>query len=502
MKTVTHWIGGKPFGDASGATGAWGPVTDPATGEVTTHVALAGADEVDAAVAAAKTAYATWSTSPLARRIAILFRYRALLDGRRDDIAALITAEQGKIHSDALAEVARGLEIVELACGLGTALKGDTSTEVSSGTDVASIRQPLGVIVGISPFNFPAMISMWMFPMAIACGNTFVHKPSGKAPSASMLLAELAAEAGVPDGVLNILHGDKSAVDALLDHPDVAAVSFVGSTPVARHVYGRASAGGKRVQALGGAKNHMLVLPDADLDAAAEAAVSAAYGSAGQRCMAVSVVVAVGSAGDALVSRIAERAAQVKIGPGNDPTSEMGPLVTKEHRDEVAEYVAGAAAQGAEVVLDGRDFTVEGLENGHWMGISLLDRVRTDSDAYRNEIFGPVLCVLRAETYEQAMEIINGSPYGNAGAIFTRDGGAARRFQLEVEVGMVGVNVPMPVPVGYHSFGGWKDSAFGDHRMYGSEAVHFYTRGKVVTSRWPDPAETATGPDLGFPTSR
>ncbi|MFF3559377.1 CoA-acylating methylmalonate-semialdehyde dehydrogenase [Streptomyces sp. NPDC002574] len=487
MKTVTHWIGGKPFVDASGASGTWGAVTDPATGEVTAQVAMAGAEEADAAVAAAKGAYATWRTTPLARRIAILFRYRALLDGHRDDIAALITAEQGKVHADALAEVARGLEIVELACGIGTALKGDTSTEVSNGVDVASIRQPLGVVVGISPFNFPAMISMWMFPMAIACGNTFVHKPSGKAPSASMLLAELAAEAGVPDGVLNILHGDKVAVDALLDHPDVAAVSFVGSTPVARHVYGRASASGKRVQALGGAKNHMLVLPDADLDAAADAAVSAAYGSAGQRCMAVSVVVAVGSAGDALVPRIAERATRLTIGPGNDPKSEMGPLVTRAHRDEVAEYVAGAAAQGADVVLDGRGFTVEGLENGFWMGVSLLDRVSTDADAYRKEIFGPVLCVVRAETYEEAIAIVNGSRFGNAAAIFTRDGGAARRFQLEVEAGMVGVNVPMPVPVGYHSFGGWKDSAFGDHRMYGSEAVHFYTQGKVITSLWPEP---------------
>ncbi|MDN3354966.1 CoA-acylating methylmalonate-semialdehyde dehydrogenase [Actinomadura sp. DC4] len=493
MRTVTHWIGGKPFGDASSPSGTWGPVTDPATGEVTTRVALAGAEEAGAAVAAAKAAYATWRTSPLTRRIAILFRYRALLDARRDDIAALITAEQGKVHADALAEVGRGLEIVELACGLGMALKGDTSTEVSSRVDVASIRQPLGVVVGVSPFNFPAMISMWMFPMAIACGNTFIHKPSSKAPSASILLAELAAEAGVPDGVLNILHGDEVAVNALLDHPDVAAVSFVGSTPVARHVYGRASASGKRVQALGGAKNHMLVLPDADLDAAADAAVAAAYGSAGQRCMAISVVVAVGAAGDALVSRITERAAKIKIGPGSDPASEMGPLVTRAHRDEVADYVAGAAAQGADVVLDGRGFTVEGLENGHWMGMSLLDKVRTDSDAYRNEIFGPVLCVVRAETYEEAVEIVNGCPYGNASAIFTRDGAAARRFQLEVETGMVGVNVPMPVPAGYHSFGGWKDSAFGDHRMYGSEAVHFYTRGKVITSLWPDPAETVTG---------
>ncbi|MFF7212859.1 CoA-acylating methylmalonate-semialdehyde dehydrogenase [Streptomyces sp. NPDC008238] len=493
MKTVTHWIGGRPFGDAGGGTGSWGAVTDPATGEVTTRVALAGTDEVDTAVAAAKAAYVGWRRTSLAQRTAILFRYRELLDARRDDIAALITAEQGKVHADALGEVARGLEIVELACGLGTALKGETSTEVSGMTDVASVRQPLGVVVGVSPFNFPAMIGMWMFPMAIACGNTFVHKPSSKAPSASVLLAELAAEAGVPAGVLNIVHGDETAVNALLDHPDVAAVSFVGSTPVARHVYRRAAANGKRVQALGGAKNHMLVLPDADLDAAAEAAVTAAYGSAGQRCMAVSVVVAVGSAGDALVPRIVERAAKVRIGPGDDPASEMGPLVTRAHRDEVAGYVAGAAAQGAEVVLDGRDFTVEGLENGHWMGISLLDHVDTGSDVYRNEVFGPVLCVVRAGTYEEAVRIVNGSPFGNASSIFTRDGGAARRFQLEVETGMVGVNVPMPVPVGHHSFGGWKDSAFGDHRMYGGEAVHFYTRGKVITSRWPDPAEATAG---------
>ncbi|MET9879627.1 CoA-acylating methylmalonate-semialdehyde dehydrogenase [Actinacidiphila glaucinigra] len=493
MKTVTHWIAGKPFGGTPGASGTWGPVTDPATGEVTTQVAMGGADEVGAAVAAAKDAYAGWRTSSIAQRTAILFRYRELLDARRDDLAALITAEQGKVHADALGEVARGLEIVELACGLGAALKGETSTEVSRLVDVVSIRQPLGVVVGISPFNFPAMIGMWMFPMAIACGNTFVHKPSSKAPSASMLLAQLAAEAGVPDGVLNIVHGDEVAVNALLDHPDVAAVSFVGSTPVARHVYRRAAATGKRVQALGGAKNHMLVLPDADLDAAAEAAVTAAYGSAGQRCMAVSVVVAVGAAGDAMVPRIVERARRVRIGPGDDPASEMGPLVTKAHRDDVADYVAGAAAQGADVVLDGRDFTVEGLENGHWMGISLLDRVGTDSDAYRDEIFGPVLCVVRAESYAEAVRIVNASPFGNASSIFTRDGGAARRFQLEAETGMVGVNVPMPVPVGYHSFGGWKDSAFGDHRMYGAEAVHFYTRGKVITSRWPDPAEVAAG---------
>ncbi|MCF3964795.1 CoA-acylating methylmalonate-semialdehyde dehydrogenase [Streptomyces fuscigenes] len=499
MKTVNHWIGGKP---ADGTSTRHGDVTDPATGEVTTRVPFASAQDVDTAVAAAKAAYETWGTSPLAQRTAILFRYRALLDAHRDDIAALITAEHGKVHSDALGEVARGLEIVELACGITTALKGELSTQVSSRVDVASIRQPLGVVAGITPFNFPAMVPMWMFPVAIACGNTFVLKPSEKDPSASVLLARLATEAGLPDGVLNVVHGDKPAVDALLDHPDVAAVSFVGSTPIARSIHGRASAAGKRVQALGGAKNHMLVLPDADLDAAADAAVSAAYGSAGERCMAISAVVTVGSAGDALVEKIVERAKNITIGPGTDPASEMGPLITAAHRDKVAGYVAGAAAQGAEVVLDGTGHTVDGYENGHWIGLSLLDRVSTDSDAYRDEIFGPVLCVLRTETYEEAIRLINASPYGNGTAIFTRDGGAARRFQLEVEAGMVGVNVPIPVPVGYHSFGGWKDSLFGDHHIYGNDGVHFYTRGKVVTTRWPDPAETPAGVDLGFPSER
>jgi malonate-semialdehyde dehydrogenase (acetylating) / methylmalonate-semialdehyde dehydrogenase len=496
MKTVNHWIGGKTV---EGASGDWGPVTDPATGAVTTRVALASAEETAGAVAAAKAAYADWRHSSLAQRTGILFRYRALLDARRDDIAALITAEHGKVHSDALGEVARGLEIVELACGISTQLKGELSTQVSSRVDVSSIRQPLGVVVGITPFNFPAMVPMWMFPLAIACGNTFVLKPSEKDPSAAVLLAELAAEAGLPDGVLNVVHGDKAAVDALLAHPDVAAVSFVGSTPVARSLHTTAAANGKRVQALGGAKNHMLVLPDADLDAAADAAVSAAYGSAGERCMAISAVVAVGAIGDELVARIRERAEKIKIGPGSDPFSEVGPLITAAHRDRVAGYVTGAAAQGAEVVLDGTGFTVDGYEDGHWIGLSLLDKVSTDSDAYRDEIFGPVLVVLRTETYEEGVDLINASPFGNGTAIFTRDGGAARRFQLEVEAGMVGVNVPIPVPVGHHSFGGWKNSLFGDHHIYGSDGVRFYTRGKVVTTRWPDPAETPAGVDLGFP---
>ncbi|MEU3311836.1 CoA-acylating methylmalonate-semialdehyde dehydrogenase [Streptomyces sp. NPDC006687] len=496
MKTVNHWIGGTTV---EGASGNYGPVTDPATGEVTTQVALASAEEVDAAVRVAKEAFLSWGQSSLAARTKVLFAYRALLDANRDAIAELIVAEHGKVHSDALGEVARGLEIVELACGITTQLKGELSTSVSNRVDVAAIRQPLGVVAGITPFNFPAMVPMWMFPLAVACGNTFILKPSEKDPSAANKLAELAAEAGLPAGVLNVVHGDKVAVDALLAHPDVAAVSFVGSTPIARHIHTTASANGKRVQALGGAKNHMLVLPDADLDAAADAAVSAAYGSAGERCMAISAVVAVGAIGDALVEKIRERAEKIKIGPGNDPASEMGPLITAAHRDKVASYVKGAAGQGAEVVLDGTGYTVDGHENGHWIGLSLLDHVRTDSDAYRDEIFGPVLCVLRAETYEEGVALINASPFGNGTAIFTRDGGAARRFQLEIQAGMVGVNVPIPVPVGYHSFGGWKDSLFGDHHIYGNDGIHFYTRGKVVTTRWPDPSEAPDGVDLGFP---
>ncbi|MDT9686341.1 CoA-acylating methylmalonate-semialdehyde dehydrogenase [Streptomyces sp. TRM76323] len=495
-KTVHHWIGGKPV---EGTSGRWGPVADPATGEAAARVALASADEVDAAVAAARDAYATWGTSSLAQRTAVLFRFRALLDAHRDEIAELVTAEHGKVHSDALGEVARGLEVVELACGITTQLKGELSTQVSNRVDVASIRQPVGVVAGISPFNFPAMVPMWMFPLAIACGNTFVLKPSEKDPSPSIRLAELLAEAGLPDGVFNVVQGDKDAVEALLAHPGVDAVSFVGSTPVARHVHATATAHGKRVQALGGAKNHMLVLPDADLDAAADAAVSAAYGSSGERCMAVSAVVAVGAIGDALVEKIRERAEKIKVGPGSDPTSEMGPLITAAHRDKVASYVTGAAAEGCEVVLAGTDLTVEGHEGGFWMGPALLDKVPTDARAYREEIFGPVLCVLRAETYEEGVAIVNASPYGNGAAVFTRDGGAARRFQLEAEAGMVGVNVPIPVPVGYHSFGGWKDSLFGDHHVYGTDGIRFYTRGKVVTTRWPDPSETPSGVDLGFP---
>ncbi|GGU54803.1 methylmalonate-semialdehyde dehydrogenase (acylating) [Streptomyces albospinus] len=494
MKTINHWIGGKPV---EGVSGNYGPVYNPATGAQEKQVAFASADEVDAAVRAAREAYLTWGTSSLARRTAVLFKYRELIDAHRDEIARLITAEHGKVHADALGEVARGLEIIELACGIPEKLKGELSTQVSTRVDVAAIRQSLGVVAGITPFNFPAMVPMWMFPIAIACGNTFVLKPSEKVPSAAFKLAELAAEAGLPDGVLNIVNGDKVAVDAILEHPGIAAVSFVGSTPIARYIHTTGTANGKRVQALGGAKNHMLVLPDADLDLAADSAINAAYGSAGERCMAISVVVAVGDTADPLIGKIKERAAELRIGPGDDPASEMGPLITKAHRDKVASYVTGAAAQGADVVIDGTGYTVEGYEDGHWIGVSLLDNVTPEMDAYRDEIFGPVLSVVRVETYEEAIELMNSSPWGNGTAIFTRDGGAARRFQLEVEAGMVGVNVPIPVPVGYHSFGGWKDSLFGDHHIYGNDGVHFYTRGKVVTTRWPDPSDG--GINLGFP---
>jgi malonate-semialdehyde dehydrogenase (acetylating)/methylmalonate-semialdehyde dehydrogenase len=496
LKTIQHWIDGKT---AEGTSGRFGTVTNPATGQETARLALADASDVDTAVAAASKAYASWSTASLAKRTQVLFNYRELLNKHRDEIASLITSEHGKVHSDALGEVARGLEIVELACGIPQLLKGEVSTQVSARVDVESIRQPVGVVAAITPFNFPAMVPLWMFPLAIACGNTVVVKPSDKDPSATVRLVELATEAGVPDGVLNLVNGDKPAVDRLLEHPEVKAVSFVGSTPIAKHVHDTAGAHGKRVQALGGAKNHMLVLPDADLDQAADAAVSAAYGSAGERCMAVSVVVAVDPIGDELVNKIAQRSHKLVIGPGDDPKSEMGPLVTREHRDKVASYVPQAREQGAEVVIDGQGLVVEGHEDGFFVGISLLDKVTPEMDAYRDEIFGPVLSVVRAASYEEAISLINSSRWGNGMAIFTRDGGAARRFQLEVEAGMVGVNVPIPVPVGYHSFGGWKDSLFGDHHIYGNDGVHFYTRGKVVTTRWPDPSDG--GIDLGFPSN-
>lgn len=492
VEQIDHFVGGRRVAGRSGRTA---PVYDPATGVLTAEVALAAADEVDAAVAVAAEAFPAWRATSLSRRTAIFFRFRQLLDERRDRLAAVVTAQHGKVHADALGEVARGLENVEFACGIPQLLKGGHSEQVSSGVDVHELRQPLGVVAGITPFNFPVMVPLWMVANAVACGNAFVLKPSEKDPGASLLLAEWFAEAGLPPGVCNVVQGDKPAVDRLLDHPRVAAVSFVGSTPVARSVYERGTAAGKRVQALGGAKNHMVVLPDADVDMAADAAVSAAYGSAGERCMAVSVVVPVGDVADPLVEAIAARLDKLVIGPGNDPASEMGPLVTAGHRDRVASYVGRGAEEGATVVVDGRSAGVPA--DGFFLGASLLDHVQPHMAVYRDEIFGPVLSVVRAATFDDALGLVNANPYGNGTAVFTRDGGAARRFAEQVEAGMVGVNVPIPVPVGWFSFGGWKASLFGDTHVYGPEGVHFYTRTKVVTTRWPDPATSTV--DLGFP---
>ncbi|MGH7611500.1 MAG: CoA-acylating methylmalonate-semialdehyde dehydrogenase [Candidatus Dormibacteria bacterium] len=495
MPRLQHLIGGAL---RSGESGREGPVYDPALGVEVARVPLASAAEVDLAVSAAQSALPTWAATSLARRSEILFSFRELLHRERERIARVISREHGKVHQDALGEVSRGLENVEFACGIPQLLKGGHSFQVSTGVDVYELRQPVGVVAGITPFNFPAMVPLWMLANAIACGNTFVLKPSEKDPSAGLLLGELFLEAGLPPGVLNVVHGDKEAVDALLDHPQVAAISFVGSTPIARYVYQRGTTSGKRVQALGGAKNHMVVLPDADVDMAADAAVSAAYGSAGERCMAISVVVAVGAVADPLVQAIRERLGGLRIGPAADPDSEMGPLVTGEHRDRVASYIDRGREEGAEVVVDGRGREFAG--EGFFLGASLLDRVRPEMQVYRDEIFGPVLAVVRAENYEEAVAVVNANPYGNGTAIFTRDGGTARRYQQEVQVGLVGINVPIPVPVAYYSFGGWKASLFGDSHMYGPEGVHFYTRAKVVTSRWPDPASSQI--DLGFPRTR
>jgi malonate-semialdehyde dehydrogenase (acetylating)/methylmalonate-semialdehyde dehydrogenase len=492
---VTHWIGGKPW---TGAAQRQGDLYDPATGQVAGVVDFATQRDVDDAVAAAKEAAKSWGRVSLAKRTTVLFAFRELVKNHTQELAALITSEHGKVASDAAGEVARGLEVVEFACGIPHLLKGGFSENVSTGVDSYSIRQPLGVVAGITPFNFPAMVPMWMFPVAIACGNAFVLKPSEKDPSASVLLARLWAEAGLPDGVFNVVHGDKVAVDALLTHRDIAAVSFVGSTPIARYVYETGTQSGKRVQALGGAKNHMVVLPDADLDLAADAAVSAGFGSAGERCMAISALVAVDPVGDELIAKIKDRVAKLTVGPGGDGRSEMGPLVTGAHRDKVATYLNSGAAQGATLAVDGRGHPVTGGDaGGFWLGPSLLDHVTPAMDAYRDEIFGPVLSVIRASSYEDAVDLVNGSPYGNGVAIFTNDGGAARRFVSECQVGMVGVNVPIPVPMAYYSFGGWKSSLFGDTHVHGTEGVHFYTRGKVVTSRWLDPSHG--GVNLGFP---
>jgi malonate-semialdehyde dehydrogenase (acetylating)/methylmalonate-semialdehyde dehydrogenase len=494
-KHITHWIGGKPW---DGEAGRRGDVYNPATGEVTGQVDFATPAEVDLAVAAARDAFPAWRRTSLSRRSAILFNFRELLKANTATLAKLITDEHGKVAADAAGEVTRGLEVVEFACGIPHLLKGGFSENVSTGVDSYSIRQPVGVVAGITPFNFPAMVPMWMFPLAIACGNTFVLKPSEKDPSASVLLASLWAEAGLPDGVFNVVHGDKVAVDAILGHPDINAVSFVGSTPIARYVYENGTRAGKRVQALGGAKNHMVVLPDADLDLAADAAVSAGFGSAGERCMAVSALVAVEPVGDELIGKIRERVANLRVGPGTDERAEMGPLVTGPHRDKVASYLDSGVREGATLAVDGRVHPIIGGDkSGFWLGPSVLDHVTPQMSCYTDEIFGPVLSVLRAQTYEAAVDLVNGSPYGNGVAVFTNDGGAARRFVSEAEIGMVGVNVPIPVPMAYYSFGGWKASLFGDTHVHGTEGIHFYTRGKVVTSRWLDPSHG--GVNLGFP---
>jgi malonate-semialdehyde dehydrogenase (acetylating)/methylmalonate-semialdehyde dehydrogenase len=490
---LPHWIDGKATDGSSDRTGE---VFDPATGEVARRVALASAADVDTAVAVARKAFTSWATTSLTKRTQVLFAYRELLNARKEELAAIITAEHGKVLSDALGEVTRGLEVVEFACGMPHLLKGGHSENVSTSVDVYSIRQPLGVVGIISPFNFPAMVPMWFFPIAIAAGNTVVLKPSEKDPSAANFMAQLWAEAGLPDGVFNVVHGDKEAVDALLTHPDVAAISFVGSTPIARYVYETGTKHGKRVQALGGAKNHMVVFPDADLDLAADAAVNAGFGSAGERCMAISALVVVEPVADELVAKITERMATLRVGDGRRGC-DMGPLVTRVHRDKVASYLDAGAEQGAQVVVDGRGIEVDGAEDGFWLGPSLVDQVTPQMSVYTDEIFGPVLSVVRVHSYDEALQLVNANPYGNGTAIFTNDGGAARRFQEEVEVGMVGINVPIPVPMSYYSFGGWKDSLFGDTHAHGTEGVHFFTRGKVVTARWLDPSHG--GINLGFP---
>ncbi|MGD0732627.1 MAG: CoA-acylating methylmalonate-semialdehyde dehydrogenase [Terracidiphilus sp.] len=493
---VLHWIDGKPVAATSGRSGA---VTNPATGEIVAEAGFASIEDVDRAVASAKAAFPEWRSTPLARRAEIMFRLHSLVAENRLRLAQCVSLENGKTIADAMGEVARGLENLEFACGVPNLLKGGYTEQASRGVDVYQIRQPLGVVAGITPFNFPLMVPLWMVPNAIACGNTFVLKPSEKDPSASMLLAELAREAGVPEGVFNVVHGDKVAVERLLEHPDVKAISFVGSTPVARHIYQTATRNGKRVQALGGAKNHMLVLPDADIAMAADAAVSAGYGAAGQRCMAISVVIAVGDVADPLIAAIRDRVARIKVGPGSEPSSEMGPLISREHRDRVAGCLDTAVAEGATLAVDGR-FDPATNSSGFFLGPSLIDNAKPGMHCYDQEIFGPVLSVVRVGSYAEGLQLINENPFGNGTAIFTQNGGAARQFQFDVEIGMVGINVPIPVPVSYYSFGGWKSSLFGDLHMYGPEGVQFYTRSKVVTSRWPDPG--ASKVDLGFPQVR
>ncbi len=493
MARIPHVIAGEKIDTAE----RYAPVFNPATGEQQHEVPLASTEQTEAAIAAAKAALPGWRATSLTKRADVFFNLRQLLKQRTPELAAIITSEHGKVLSDAAGEISRGLENVEFAAGLLHHLKGEYSEQVSTGVDVHQVKQPVGVVGCITPFNFPVMVPLWMVASAIACGNTVVLKPSERDPSASVYIADLFREAGLPDGVLNVVHGDKGSVDVILDSPDVKAVSFVGSTPIAKSIYERAAANGKRVQALGGAKNHMLVMPDADIESAADAAVSAAYGSAGERCMAVSVLVAVGDSGDKLVKAIEERIGGLVIGDGTDPSSEMGPLITKEARERVESYVAGAAAEGATVVVDGREKQFD--LPGFFTGVSLIDHVKVGSKVHSDEIFGPVLAVVRAESYEEGLEIINEHQYGNGTALFTRDGRTARQFEFDVEAGMVGINVPIPVPVGSFSFGGWKDSLFGDTHIYGPESIHFYTRSKAITTRWPDPSESQI--DLGFPSN-
>ncbi|MCH8985176.1 MAG: CoA-acylating methylmalonate-semialdehyde dehydrogenase [Acidobacteria bacterium] len=494
MKVINHWIDGEFVSTSPSRTT---PVFNPASGAQTAEVAMATVADVNAAVASAKKAFETWRNAPLTRRQNIMFEFRNLVAENRQELAEAMTAEHGKTIDDALGEVQRGLEVIEFACNIAHLLKGDFSEQVSTGVDTFSIRQSLGVVAGITPFNFPVMVPMWMYPIAIACGNTFVLKPSEKDPTVSQMVAELFKRAGLPDGVFNVVHGDKEAVDALLTHPDIAAISFVGSTPIARYIHETGTSHGKRVQALGGAKNHMIVLPDADMDLAADAAVSAGYGSAGERCMAISVIVGVGDAIDSLLPKIQERIAGLKIAPGDVEGAQMGPLVTQQHLDKVSSYVDAGESEGATLVVDGRGLKVDGSETGYFIGPNLFDHVTTEMSIYTDEIFGPVLSLVRVEHYEDAIQLINDNQYGNGTAIFTNDGGAARKFQNEIQVGMVGINVPIPVPLAFYSFGGWKDSIFGSNAIYGPEGIRFYTRPKVVISRWPDPIHR--GVDLGFP---
>jgi malonate-semialdehyde dehydrogenase (acetylating)/methylmalonate-semialdehyde dehydrogenase len=498
MRTIEHWIDGA---GTAGAATRHAPVWNPATGAQQAEVVLAEPADVDAAVAAATAAYGEWSQASLSRRTKVLFAFRELVNARTDELAEIVSDEHGKVLSDARGEVQRGLEVVEFACGLPTLLKGDYSDQVSTGVDLYSIREPLGVCAGITPFNFPIMVPMWMHPVAIACGNTFVLKPSERDPSVSTVVARLWQEAGLPDGVFNVVHGDKVAVDAILDHPGIAAVSFVGSTPIARYIHQKGSAAGKRVQALGGAKNHAIVLADADLDFASDHLVAAAFGSAGERCMAVSATVAVGTAADALVEVVSEKARKVTVGSGRDAGSEMGPVVTAAAKERIEGLIGSGQRQGATLAVDGRGLVVPGYEEGFFVGPTVLDRVSPEMEVYREEIFGPVLAVLRADSVDEAIALVNANRYGNGTAVFTNSGEAARRFVRGVHVGMVGVNVPIPVPMAYYSFGGWKDSLFGDKHVHGPEGVSFYTRAKVVTARWPR-TEHASGASYHFPTSQ